>query len=265
MSMDLPLHGIGIAMLEKRNLAPEDRKPKRQESTREKIGVKQVMKTKMLPLMTIAALVVAVSLTACGKTDRASTETAVQTSPVGSALPDPVVITTPPPSTSTSTSTSVVLDAPLSFEFTLNGNQNAITPAFQTDNVLKVKFVPGITQGNSFHSATELAVVLNTNGTDFTPQYTSSNYTYGQVSEQSNVIDMSAYINPGSSIQISIKNPKSDFYCTYAPNPFYYWDGTQYAPTNPLYNVYPGCRKAVFSSHQWSGKLIVQTSHTSSI
>ena len=222
------------------------------------------MKNQKLPLMTIAALVVAVSLSACGKTNRASTETAIATSsPVDvPASSYPVSTAT---SVTTSTSTSVALDAPLSFEFTLNGNQNAITPAFQTDNVLKVKFIPGVTEGNSFHSATELAVTLSTNGTDFTPQYTSSNYTYGQISEVSNVIDISGYIAPGNNIQITIKNPKSDFYCTYAPNPFYYWDGTQYAPTNPLYNVYPGCRKAVFTNHQWSGKLIVQTSHTQSI
>ncbi len=219
------------------------------------------MKTQKLPLLMIAALV---ALSACGKTNRAATETAVQTSGQSVLPPDyssPPVTT----ATSTSTSTSVVLDAPLSFEFELNGNQNAITPAFSTDNVLKVKFIPGNVQGNSFHSASELAVVLNTNGTDFTPKYTSQQYTYGQVNEASNVIDLSAYITPGSNIQISIKNPKSDFYCTYAPNPFYYWDGTQYAPTNPHYNVYPGCRKAVHQTHKWSGKLIVQTSSTSAI
>lgn len=224
------------------------------------------MKNKKLPMIYFAALVVAISLNACGKTNRmASTNSTTE------------ALTVPPPptstntntntntSTSTSTNTNVQLDPPLSFEFDLQGSQTAITPAFQTDNVLKVKFVPGSHQGNSFHSASELAVTLAVNGTEFTPQYTSNNYTYGLVGETSKVIDMSSYIQPGANVQITIKNPKNDFYCTYAPNPFYYWDGTQYAPVNPLYNVYPGCRKAVYSSHYWSGKLIVQTSHTTAI
>lgn len=223
------------------------------------------MKTNKLPLMPIAALVVAISLSACGKTNRDATSTSTDTTvSAATATTPPSLATVTYTSTSTSTSTTVQ-DAPLSFEFTLNGNQNAITPAFQTDNVLRVRFVPGVTQGNSFHSASELAVTLTMNNTQFTPQYTSNNYTYGQVSENSNVIDMSSYIQPGADVQIAITTPKSDFYCTYAPNPFYYWDGTQYAPVNPLYNSYPGCRKAVFSSHQWSGKLIVQTSHTTAI
>ncbi len=220
------------------------------------------MKNYKLPNMTIAAFIVAVSLSACGKTSRstASTDTAAVTSP-GPTCCSTATWT----STSTSTNTNVSLDPPLSFEFTLTGAQTAVTPAFSTDNVLKVKFIPGNTQGNSFHSASELAVVLSTNGTEFTPKYTASNFTYGLVNENSNVIDMSSYIAPGSNIQITIKSPKSDFYCTYAPNPFYYWDGMQWAPTNPHYNVYPGCRKAVFSNHNWSGKLIVQTSATQAI
>jgi hypothetical protein len=166
----------------------------------------------------------------------------------------------------------VALDAPLSFEFTAYGGQAVITPPFSTDNVLKVKFVPGTTQGNNFHSASELAVTLVTNNTEFVPKYTTSNYTYGMVNEQSNVIDMSGYITPGNNIQITVKTPKNDYYCTYAPNPFYYFDGTQYVPTNPLYNNYPGCRRDVFvntsdntKSHKWSGKLIVQTSNTQAI
>ncbi len=226
------------------------------------------MKTNKLPMTMIAALVVATTFNGCGKTNRAevatdsSTSAAVATTPFNT---DTMTFTNTSTSTSTSTSTNVALDAPLSFEITLNGNQNGITPAFQTDNVLKVKFVVGATQGNSFHSATELAVTLNMNGTDFTPQYTGNNYTYGIVGETSNVIDLSGYISPATNVQITIKNPKSDYYCTYAPNPFYYFDGTQYVPINPLYNVYPGCRKAVFSNHKWSGKLIVQTSHTQAI
>lgn len=223
------------------------------------------MKNQKLPIMMLAALVVAISFNGCGKTNRA---TDMQVSGITSPnLPPPPTYTSTNTNTSTSTSTNtnVQLDPPLSFEFTLTGSQTAITPAFQTDNVLKVKFVPGTTQGNSFHSASELAVTLSVNGTEFTPQYTSNNYTYGLIGESSNVINMSSYIQPGANVQITIKNPKSDYYCTYAPNPFYYWDGTQYAPVNPLYNVYPGCRKAVYTNHNWSGKLLVQTSSTNAI
>lgn len=234
------------------------------EAPRVKVNQEFKMKNYKLPNMMIAALLVAVSLSACGKTNRSSsaTETAAVVSPGPACCSTSTFTNT---GTSTSTNTSTVTDPPLSFEFTLTGSQTAITPAFSTDNVLKVKFVPGTTQGNSFHSASELAVDLQVNNTLFTPKYTGSNYTYGQVSESSNVIDMSSYISPGSSIQIVIKNPRSDFYCTYSPNPFYYWDGTQWAPTNPLYNNYPGCRKAVFSNHNWSGKLLVQTSATSAL
>lgn len=198
------------------------------------------MKINQLPLMTLAALVVAISLSACGKTtrDTTSTDTSVSTSGVNSCC---TTMTSTFTNTSTSTSTNTVItDPPLSFEFVLNGNQSAITPSFSTDNVLKVKFIPGVTQGNSFHSASELAVTLQFNSIQFTPQYTSNNYTYGQVSENSNVIDMSGYIQPGAGVQIQVLNPKSDYYCTYAPNPFYYFDGTQYVPVNPLYNSYPG-------------------------
>jgi hypothetical protein len=227
------------------------------------------MKTYKLPNMTIAAFIVAVSLSACGKTNRADSGT---TSTATTVVPPPSITTVTYTNTSTSTNTNVALDPPLSFEFTAYGGQAVITPPFATDNVLKVKFVPGTTQGNNFHSATELAVTLVTNNTEFTPKYTASNYTYGQINESSNVVDMSGFITPGGNIQITIKNPKNDYYCTYAPNPFYYWDGTQYAPTNPLYNNYPGCRRDVFvntqnsnNSHKWSGKLIVQTSSTQAI
>ncbi|HEY8279351.1 MAG TPA: hypothetical protein VIH99_07000 [Bdellovibrionota bacterium] len=228
------------------------------------------MKTNKLPLMTLASLVIAISLNACGKTNRASSDTTASSAPISAAPsvpPTPGPIVTVPPTTPPTPATG----APLSFEFDLRGDQTAITPAIPTDNVLKVRFVPGTNQGNSYHSASELAVTITINNTDFTPKYTSSNYTYGVVGESSNVLDLSAYIPPGS-VQIMIKNPKSDYYCTYAPNPFYYYDpntGAQ-VPTNPLYNSYPGCRRSVFVnqqnpslSHRWSGKLLVQTSSTS--
>ncbi|MGZ3682828.1 MAG: hypothetical protein ACXVCI_03195 [Bdellovibrionota bacterium] len=212
-------------------------------------------------LATTGSAFALLALFSCGKTNYSSLSTDTVTATTGGVTQTTFTFT----STSTSTNTNVSLQSPLSFEFTLLGSQNAITPAFTTDNVLKVKFTPGTTQGNSFHSASELAVTLTTNGTSVTPQYTSNNYTYGQVGETSNVIDLSGYIQPGVNVQIAITNPKSDYYCTYAPNPFYYFDGTQYVPTNPLYNVYPGCRKAVFSNHQWSGTLLVQTSSTTAI
>ena len=221
------------------------------------------MKTKNLPMISLAALAI-LSFTACGKTSRESTSTDTTTTAAVTAFNPPTTATFTSIGTSTSTTTSSGL-APLSFSFTLNGNQNAITPEFSTDNVLKVKFAPGTTQGNSFHSASELNVTLTLNGQSFSPQFTSANYSYGAVGETSNVIDLSGYVSQGSKVQIGVINPKSDFYCTYSPNPFYYWDGTQYAPTNPLYNSYPGCRKAVFSSHQWSGTVIVQTSSTIAI
>jgi hypothetical protein len=227
------------------------------------------MKTKNLPMISLAALAI-LSFTACGKTSRDSTSTdSATTSPIGGTTP-PGTSTFTSIGTTTTTSTSTG-QAPLTFNITLNGNQNAITPSFSTDNVLKVKFTPGTTQGNSFHSASELAVTLTLNGLTFTPQYTASNYTYGQVGETSNVIDLSSHVSQGSTIQLGVISPKSDYYCTYSPNPFYYTTGYDasgqpiQAPTNPLYNSYPGCRKAVFSNHQWSGTITVQTSSTSAI
>lgn len=191
-----------------------------------------------------------------------TTDTA--TSAAGSTTP-PSTVTFTNTFTSTSTSTNVNTDPPLSFSFTLNGNQTAITPAIQTDNVLRVRFIPGTKQGNQYHSASELAVTLGYNSQSQQPTYTSNNYVYGNVNENSNVIDFSSLVQPGASVQVTVTNPMSDFYCTYAPNPFYYFDGTQYVPVNPLYNQYPGCRRSVYYNHQWSGTLIVQTSHTTAI
>jgi hypothetical protein len=222
------------------------------------------MNTHKLPMMTAAAIALTIALSACGKTSRESTSTSTAAS-IGNSCCTTMTSTFTNTSTSTSTNTSTVQDPPLSFSFNLAGNQNAITPAIQTDNVLKVKFVVGATQGNSYHSASELAVNVGYNSQSFGARFTSSSYTYGQVGETSNVIDLSSLIQPGSGVQITISNPQNDFYCTYAPNPFYYFDGTQYVPTNPLYNSYPGCRRAVPSTQQWSGTLIVQTSHTTAI
>lgn len=210
----------------------------------------------------IAVFAASIMLTACGKTHRSAS--------VDSPAPAPVsnypVYTVPTTSTSTNTNTSTGT-APLSFEFTKLGSQTVVTNSFNTDNVLKVKFRVTAEQGNSIWKATELKVTIAFNGTEVTPTYTSSNYTYGVIGETSNVIDLSSYLTPGVPVQITIKNPSNDFYCTYQPSPFYYWDsGTgTYQPVNPQYNAYPGCRKAVFTNHNWSGVLTVQTSSTQAI
>jgi hypothetical protein len=220
------------------------------------------MKINSLPVMPIAALFLAVALSACGKTDMSSsTQTAASVS-VASA---PTVTTYTYTNVSTNTDTGTTSGPPLQFSFTLNGGQTAITPAFTTDNVLVVTFTPGQTEGNNFHSASMLEVVLGYNNLSFTPNYESSNYNFGLIGEQSNTLDLSNYISPGQNIQISVGSPQSDFYCTYAPNPFYYFDGTQYSPVNPLYNQYPGCYRSVPSTQQWSGTITVQTSGTSAI
>ena len=216
---------------------------------------------KQLTLPVALAAVFALTLSACGKTRRAAgTESPTSPSVVGA----PIYI---PPSTNTNTNTNTSTGtAPLSYEFTKKGNEVVVTTGIVTDNVLKVKFRVTADQGNSVHHATELKVTIAFNGTEVTPTYTSSNYTYGIVGETSNVIDLSSYLTPGVAAQITIKNPKNDFYCTYAPSPFYYWDayGMQ-QPVNPQYNSYPGCRKEVFTNHNWGGVLTIQTSSTQSI
>ncbi len=219
------------------------------------------MKTAKYPILMVLAL--ALATTGCGKTERLSDD-AVATTSAPSVVAPPTPGSPPPPSGTTPAPGGA---APLSYEFTQSGTNGYSTTPITTDNVLKVKFRVGTVQGNSVHSATELAVTLRVNGTEITPNYTSSNYTYGRVGETSNVIDFSSYLSPGVPVQVSVVSPKNDFYCTYAPNPFYYWDyntGT-YAPVNALYNQYPGCRKAVHSSHQWSGALIIQTNSTTAI
>lgn len=217
------------------------------------------------PTLILAILTVAFTLSACGKTNRGVTATSsgagVVTIPPSTSTSTTTFTNT---STSTSTSTNTSSSPPLSYEFTLKGDQAAQTPTITTDNVLKVKFRVTAENGNNIHKATELKVTIAMNGTEVTPTFTSSNYTYGLVGETSNVIDLSSYVTPGVPVKITVKNPANDFYCTYWGG--YYWDanGVQ-QKVNPLYNVYPGCRKAVNSVHNWSGVLIVQTSSTQSI
>ncbi len=154
------------------------------------------------------------------------------------------------------------------------GTQVMATPnTITTDNVLKVKFRVTADQGNVVWKATELKVTIAVNGTEVTPMYTNNNYTFGIVGETSKVIDLSSYVTPGQNLQITIKNPENDYYCTYWGG--YYWNTS--APVswfgmypvaeqvNPQYNAYPGCRKKVFSSHNWGGVLYVQTSSTQAI
>jgi hypothetical protein len=220
------------------------------------------MKTYSLPVALLAVFATGLLLSACGKTTRNSTATDAPTSAPVIVAPPVFTMT----STSTSTSTSTTGTAPLSFEFTKLGSQAVITPAFNTDNVLKVKFRVTAEQGNSVWKATELKVTIAFNGTEVTPTYTASNYTYGLIGETSAVIDLSSYLTPGVPVQILVKSPSNDFYCTYIPSPFYYFDQYgQQQQVNPQYNSYPGCRKAVFTNHNWSGVLTVQTSSTQAI
>ncbi len=206
------------------------------------------MKTLKLPVAYIAILTVALALSACGKTKRASTGSA--SAPIGGSAP--VVITPTPIEPEPTPTTPTAAGAPISFEFTRKGNEAVMTGDINTDNVLKVKFRVTHDQGSLFHQATELSVVIAVNGTEVNPTYTANGYYYGRVNEVSNVIDLSDYITPGTPVRILVKNPKNDFYCTY----IHY---------NPLYNQYPGCRKAVHSSHNWGGVLTVQTSSTRAI
>jgi hypothetical protein len=210
----------------------------------------------------IAVFAASITLSACGKTHRAST---VEEAAPPAINPYPVFTnTTTSTSTSTNTNTGT---APLSFEFTKKGNEIVTTSSFNTDNVLRVKFRVTAEQGNTVWKATELKVTIAFNGTEVTPTYTSNNYTFGLVGETSNVIDLSSYLTPGVPVQITVKSPQNDFYCTYYPTPFYYFDqGTgTYQAVNPQYNAYPGCRKAVFATHNWGGVLTVQTSSTQPI
>lgn len=218
------------------------------------------------PSLILLTLISAFALSACGKTERSVTSNNGTTSGGGGVITIPTsTATSTYTNTGTNTSTNTNVDPPLSFEINgLKGDQTAETPKINTDNVLKVKFRVTADQGNTVHQATELKVTIRVNGTEVTPNYTSDNWTYGRVGETSNVIDLSSYVTPGVDLKIQIKNPMNDFYCTYWGG--YYWDANGVKQkVNPLYGVYPGCRKAVNAVHKWSGVLIVQTSSTQSI
>jgi len=227
------------------------------------------MKALKQPISIFAILVIAMAISGCGKTKRTS-NTVTSGGPVVVAPTEPAPIDIPPvdpvdPVDPTPTNPA------LSYEFTLKGNQVAAIPPITTDNVLKVKFRVNAEQGNHIHKATELKVTISMGGTEVEPKYTTSNYTYGQVGETSNVIDLSSYATPGQPVNIQIKLPKNDFYCTYWGG--YYWNtSAPYSPlyglaqaVNPQYNQYPGCRKEVHAVHNWGGVLIVQTSNTQAI
>ena len=220
------------------------------------------MKRSFLPVA--FTVVLAISINGCGKTQRTTSTDASVSSSV--AVPPPSPPPAPPPSPPPSPP-PITGSAPLTYSFTKLGTENFVTPAITTDNVLKIKFTVSPDQGNSVWKASELKVFVHVAGTSVTPTYTSSNYVYGNVGETSNVIDLSSYLQPGQSPSITIDTPANDFYCTYAPNPFYYWSESTYSwqPTNPQYNQYPGCRKAVFRNHNWGGTLTIQTSTTQAI
>lgn len=220
------------------------------------------MKTlKNAPITILAMATLTVLLSACG-TSRYSTSTSnasvTATATATSTYTNTYTYTET--STSTSTGTSVGTSPAYSYEFSAKGNQAVQTGAISTDGVLKVKFHVNAEQGNNVWKASELKVTLAVNGREFTPTYTSNNYTYGRVGEDSNVVDLSSYVTPGQSVTITAKSPLNDFYCTYWGG--YNADGSF---VNPQYNQYPGCRKAVFYNHTWSGVILVQTSSTVAI
>lgn len=218
------------------------------------------MKTKnSITLMSLVA--VTLILSACGKTTRSASYSGSTGNSTTPTVTNTYTNTNTNTYTYTDPSTPTTGSQPaLSYEFTAQGNQAVSTGNISTDNVLKVKFRVTAEQGNHVWKASELKVTLAVNGTEVTPTYTNSNYTYGRVGETSNVIDLSGYVTPGQPVKIVAKAPKNDFYCTY-------WAGLNAdgSYVNPQYNSYPGCRKEVFTNHNWSGVIIVQTSSTVAI
>ncbi|RZA05824.1 MAG: hypothetical protein EOP11_11875 [Proteobacteria bacterium] len=222
------------------------------------------MKLKNLPITLLTLGAIALTLSACGKTTRSASYSGNASGGGTSTLPTNTFTNTTSNTftyTDTSTTTPTTGTQPaLSYEFTATGQQAIATGNISTDNVLKVKFRVTAEQGNHVWKASELKVTLSVNGTEVTPTYTNSNYTYGRIGETSNVIDLSSYVTAGSPVNIVVKAPKNDFYCTY-------WAGLNAdgSYVNPQYNSYPGCRKEVFTNHNWSGVVIVQTSSTVAI
>lgn len=208
-------------------------------------------------------LVLAMSLAACGSTKRVE----VPAASAGASI----VVPPPPPCVGSSCSGSgstppATGTTPPSYEFSLTGATAAYTtPTIVTDNVLKVKFKVGNNNGTAAWQATELKVTLAVNGTEVMPTYTSNNYNYGQINETSNVIDLSYALSPGVPVTITVKNPMTDFYCTYWGGYQYNYNTYQWEMVNPLYNQYPSCKKAVAPAHTWSGVIIVQTNTSSAI
>lgn len=217
------------------------------------------MKT-LTPIAMIAMIATGLALSSCGKTKRYEP---VTSNSGGTVIVEPPKPIDPPPIDPPPVGGG---GAPLSYEFTRLGDQTYTTGTIKTDNVLKVKFKVTAEQGNQVWKASELKVTIAVNGVEVTPTYTSSQYLYGMVGETSNVVDLSSYITPGVALTITVKLPKNNFYCTYVPQPFYMPDGFGgWTPVNPQYNQYPGCRKEVYRTHNWSGILTVQTSATQAI
>lgn len=218
------------------------------------------MKSMNKPSALILMALVALTLSACGKTSRNGATSSSALNPGGStSTPTPIPCTANCYPTDPNTPTTPS-QAPYSYEFTQTGMNAVATGNISTDNVLKVKFRVTSNQGNHVHKASELNVTIAVGGTEMTPTYTTSNYVYGLVGETSNVLDFSSYITPGQPVNIVVKAPKNNFYCTYWGG--YNMDGSY---VNPQYGSYPGCRKEVHSTHNWSGVIIVQTSATQAI
>lgn len=228
---------------------------------------------------------ICLTLVSCGKTKRSGAAGPATAVAGSTQVSTPPVIPTPPPPPSPSPTPSGGSPV-LSYEFVALGNATFTTPAISTDNLLRIRFVPGTTQDNAqppthnaTHQATELSVVLAVNGQEQSPTYTSSNYTYGRVNEQSNIVDFSSALVPAMPVTITVKFPKNDFYCTYLAstcgvlvnsfsNPQWRSCGGSWIfgdMVNTLANQYPGCRKPVWDLHRWSGKILVQTSNTVSL
>jgi hypothetical protein len=228
-----------------------------------------------LIMFAILSGVASFSLMGCGKTSRSgASEAAPSSSNLSSAAPQigsPTPISTPPAGSTN--------QAPHSYEFVQLGGQSYVTPAIPTDNILRVKFKVGLTQDNAnlpkyqpTHQASELAVIIAVNGREISPTYTSSHYGFGEINEESNVIDFSQYLTRGLPVTITVKDAQNNFYCTYLASTRGYLFGEW---VNPWAGVEASCRKPVKGAqtingiaspaHRWSGTLIVQTSSTAAI
>jgi hypothetical protein len=153
-------------------------------------------------------------------------------------------------------------DPAASYAISLMGGQSYLIPNVDTVK-LKARFVVG-SSGTNIHSASNLTVTINVDGVDYSPTWAAGTKAMGMAGQASDIINLNNTVNRIQG-DIEIHSAKSDYYCGYAPNPFYQWNGSAYVPVNPLYNVYPQCEKAVEPSAPWSGTLILETDDTGAI